>query len=65
MLYKVAFQRADGKVDTLYWNGSLEETIGLARNVAFECAFKEFRVIESAGSGEEVFSEQLPSSKRG
>jgi hypothetical protein len=35
MVYKVAFQRADREIETLYWNGSLEETVGLARSVAF------------------------------
>ena len=65
MLYKVAFQRADREIETLYWDGSLEETISLARSVAFGGGFKEFRIIESGGSGAEVFSEQLPSSKHG
>ena len=60
MLYKVVFQRADREIETLYWNGSLEETISLARSAAFECEFEEFRIIEFAGSGAEVFSEKLP-----
>jgi hypothetical protein len=65
MIYKVALQRANCELETLYWEGSLEETIGLARSVAFEGGFKEFRIIESGGRGAEVFSEQLPSSKHG
>jgi hypothetical protein len=65
MVYKVLFQLADRETETLYWNGSLEETISLARSTAFECGFEEFRIIESAGSGAEVFSEKLPSAKHG
>jgi hypothetical protein len=63
MVYKVTFQRADREIETLYWEGSLEETISLARSVASECWFEEFRIIESGGSGTEVFSERLPSAK--
>jgi hypothetical protein len=63
MLYKVAFQRADREIETLYWDGSLEETISLAKSVASECGFEEFSIIESGGSGAEVFSERLPSAK--
>jgi hypothetical protein len=63
MVYKVAFQRADREIETLYWEGSLEETISLARSVARECGFEGFLIIESDGSGTEVFSERLPSAK--
>jgi hypothetical protein len=65
MVYKVVFQRAERVIETLYWDGSLEETISLARSVAFECGFEEFRIIESGGNGAEVFSEQLPSANQG
>jgi hypothetical protein len=34
MVYKVAFQRADREIETLYWNGSLES---LSANITFEC----------------------------
>jgi hypothetical protein len=54
MVYKVTFQRADREIETLYWEGLLEETISLARSVASECGFEEFRIIESGGSGTEV-----------
>ena len=63
MLYKVAFQRADREIETLYWEGLLEEMISLARSVASDCGFEEFRIIESGGKGAEVFSERLPSAK--
>ena len=63
MVYKVAFQSADREIETLYWEGSLEETISLARSVARECGFEGFRIIESDGNGAEVFSERLPSAK--
>jgi hypothetical protein len=65
MVYKVAFQRADREIETLYWEGSLEETIGLARSVARECGFEGFLIIEPDGSGTELFSERLPSAKEG
>ena len=63
MLYKVAFQRADREIETLYWDRSLEETISLARSVASDCGFEEFRIIKSGGRGAVVFSERLPSAK--
>jgi hypothetical protein len=63
MVYKVAFQRADREIETLYWEGPLEETISFARSVASECGFEEFSIIESGDSGAEVFSERLPSAK--
>jgi hypothetical protein len=63
MVYKVTFQRVDREIETLYWEGPLEETISLARSVASECGFEEFRIIESSDSGTEVFSERLPSAK--
>jgi hypothetical protein len=63
MVYKVTFRRADREIETLYWEGSLEETISLARSVASECGFEQLRIIESGGSDAEVFSERLPSAK--
>ena len=64
MVYKVVFERGGREIETLYWNGSLEETISLARSAALECGFEEFHIVESAVSGAEVFSEKLPSAKR-
>jgi hypothetical protein len=60
MLYKIVVQRNHGEIDTLYWNGSLEETINLAREIVIKCEADRFRVIEFAGCGAEVRSEEAP-----
>jgi hypothetical protein len=60
MLYKIVVQRNHGEIDTLYWNGSLEETINLAREIGIKCEADRFRVIEFAGCGAEVRSEEAP-----
>jgi hypothetical protein len=49
MVYKIVVQRKDSEIDTLYWNGSLEETINLARKIGVKCEADRFRVIEFAG----------------
>jgi hypothetical protein len=60
MTYKIVVQRNDSEIDTLYWNGSLEETINLAREIGIKCEADRFRVIELAGCGAEVRSEETP-----
>jgi hypothetical protein len=60
MVYKIVVQRSDSEIDTLYWNGSLEETINLARKIGVKCEADRFRVVEFAGSGAEVRSEDAP-----
>ena len=60
MVYKIVVQRKDSEIDTLYWNGSLEETINLARKIGVKCEADRFRVIEFAGCGAEVRSEDAP-----
>jgi hypothetical protein len=37
MIYKIVVQRNDSEIDTLYWNGSLEETTNLARKIVVKC----------------------------
>jgi hypothetical protein len=60
MVYKIIVERNDGEIDTLYWRGSLEETINLAREIGIKCKAPRFRVIEFAGCGSEVRSEEAP-----
>ena len=43
-----------------FWNGSLEETINLAREIGINCGADQFRVIECAGRGAEICSEEAP-----
>jgi hypothetical protein len=59
MVYQIVVQRNDGEIDTLYWSGSLEETINLAREIGIKCEADRFRVIELAG-GIEAYSERSP-----
>ena len=47
-------------METLYWNGSLDETKRLARTIAVERGAEMFLVIECDGSGAVVYSEQHP-----
>ena len=60
MIYKIVVQRDDCEIDALYWNGSLEETINLAREIGINCGADQFRVIECAGRGAEICSEEAP-----
>jgi hypothetical protein len=60
MVYKIVVEGNDGEIDTLYWSGSLEETMNLAREIAIKCEADRFRVIEFAGCGAEVRSEGAP-----
>ena len=59
MVYKIVVLRDDREIDTLYWNGSLEETINLAREIGVKCEADRFRVIELA-CGAEAHSEEAP-----
>ena len=58
MGYQVVFNDRD--IETLYWTGSLDETLRLARKIAVECAADAFRIIEFPDSGAEVYSEEGP-----
>jgi hypothetical protein len=58
--YKIVVQRNDREIDTLYWSGSLEETINLAREIGINCEADGFRVIELAGCGGGPYSEEAP-----
>jgi hypothetical protein len=60
MVYKIIVERNDSEIETLYWSGSLEETINLAREIGIKCEADRFRVIELAGCSAEVRSEEAP-----
>jgi hypothetical protein len=60
MIYNIVVQRKDSEIETLYWKGSLEETINLAREIGIKCEADRFRVTELAGRGAEVYSEEAP-----
>jgi hypothetical protein len=38
------------EIQTLYWNGSLQETVNLARTIALKCEADRFRIIELLSS---------------
>ena len=60
MEYMVVLHRNGREVETLYWSGSLGETVSLARMVAAECKADFFRLVEFADRGCEVFLERAP-----
>ena len=61
MMYEAVFLRNGEEIRTLYWNGSLQETINLARTIAVKCEADRFRIIEVADSGAEVCLEEAVS----
>ena len=61
MMYEAVFLRNGEEIRTLYWNGSLHETVNLARTIALKCEADRFRIIELADSGVEVRSEEAVS----
>jgi hypothetical protein len=44
MSYRAVFQKDGRDIGTLYWNGSLEETQRLARQIAIKCDADAFRI---------------------
>jgi hypothetical protein len=61
MVYEVVLLRSGEEIETLYWNGSLQETVNLARAIALKCEADRFRIIELADSGAEVRLEEAAS----
>jgi hypothetical protein len=61
MVYEAVLLRNGEEIQTLYWNGSLQETVNLARTIAPKCEADRFRIIEFGGSGAEVHSEEAAS----
>ena len=58
MVYKVILKRNGGEIETLYWNGSLQETVNLARRIALRCQADRFRIFELGGNAAELRSEE-------
>jgi hypothetical protein len=56
-MYEVVLLRNGEEIQTLYWNGFLQETVNLARTIAVKCEADRFRIIEVADGGAEVRSE--------
>ena len=61
MMYEAVLLRLGEEIQTLYWDGSLQETVNLARTIALKCEADRFRIIEFADSGAEVRSEEAVS----
>jgi hypothetical protein len=55
---RIVIQKDGRDTGTLYWNGSLEETQRLARQIAINCEADAFRIFDF--SGVEVGSERRP-----
>ena len=58
MSYRVVVQKDGRDIGTLYWNGSLEETQRLARQIAIKYDADAFRIFDSSDA--EVGSEKRP-----
>jgi hypothetical protein len=58
MIYEAVVLRNGEEIGTLYWNGSLQETVNLARTIALKCEADRFRIIELADRGAEVRLEE-------
>jgi hypothetical protein len=58
MAYRVVFRRHGRDIETLYWNGSLDETRDLARRISSQCEAEEFRRIDFTDTGAEIWSEE-------
>jgi hypothetical protein len=63
MSYQVAFQKDERDIGTLYWNGSLEETQRLGRQIAIKCEADAIRIFDFSDA--EVGSEKRPFEDQG
>ena len=61
MMYEAVLLRNGEEIQTLYWNGSLQETVNLARAIAAKCEADRFRIIEVADGDAELRSEEAAS----
>ena len=61
MVYVAVLLRNGEEIQTLYWNGSLQETVDLARTIALKCEADRLRIIEFTDSGAEVRFEEAAS----
>jgi hypothetical protein len=60
-VYEAVLLRIGEEIQTLYWNGSLQETVNLARTIALKCEADRLRIIELTDSGAEVRLEEAAS----
>jgi hypothetical protein len=58
MSYRIVFQNDARDIQTLYWNGSLDEISRLARQTALKCEADTYRIFDVTGA--EVGSEKRP-----
>jgi hypothetical protein len=49
-VYRIVFKQVGVDIQTIYWNGSLEETQNLARTVAVKCEADVFQIIDFTGT---------------
>jgi hypothetical protein len=61
MMYEAVLLRNGEEIQTLYWNGSLQVTVNLARTIALKCEADRFRIVEVGDSGAEVRLEEAAS----
>jgi hypothetical protein len=61
IVFEAVLLRMGEEIQTLYWNGSLQETVNLARTIALKCEADRFRIIELADSDTEVRLEEVAS----
>jgi hypothetical protein len=57
-VYEAVLLRIGEEIQTLYWSGSLQETVNLARTIALKCEADRFRIIEHADGRAEVRLEE-------
>jgi hypothetical protein len=58
MSYQIVFQKDGRDIQTVYWNGSLEEARSLATQIANECEADAFQISEFTDA--QVYSEKRP-----
>lgn len=61
MNYKAVLLSNDEEIQTLYWSGSLQETVNLARTIALKWEVDRFRITEFNDSEMELDSEEAAS----
>jgi hypothetical protein len=61
MVYEAVLLRNGEEIQTLYWSGSLQETVTLARTIALKWEVDRFRITEFTDSEMELGSEEAPS----
>ena len=60
VVYKIILHRNGHEDEIIYWSGSRQETISLARKAALKGNIELLSIIDFSGSGAEVFSERAP-----